>query len=57
MTLRHGMKAIVRTAATLDVEANKFFKTMQERYPDFEVINVQIVQLNTCVRMYITFVY
>ncbi len=41
----------------LDSLANEFFKKMEKEYPEFTVINVQVVQLNTCVTMYIAYEY
>lgn len=53
--MKHGTKRIQGHTDMLDTLANKFYAEMEAKHPDFAVINTQVVQLNTCVTMYITY--
>ena len=56
-TMKHQIERIQGHTDALTILANKFFKQMEAQYPDFEVITTQVVQLNTCVTMFITYIY
>ena len=54
--MKHKIERIQGHTDALPILANKFFAKMEAQYPDFEVITTQVVQLNTCVTMYITYI-
>lgn len=55
--MKHGTKRITIHTDWLAAKANEFYEKMEAEYKDFEVISVQVVQLNTCVTMFITYCY
>ena len=55
--MKHGTHRIHGHTDWLDTKANEFYAKMEAKHPDFAVINTQVIQLNTCVTMFITYCY
>jgi len=54
---KHGFERIQGHTDSLARLTREYFEMMEDRYPDFEVITTQVVQLNTCVTMFVTYVH
>lgn len=55
--MTHKIQRISGHTDSLTRLAQEFFTEMEAQHEDFTVISVQVVQLNTCVTMYITYCY
>jgi len=55
--MKTRIKQITHNANMLAGKANEWFEMMENEHEDFAVINVQMIQLNTCVTMIIAYYY